>query len=828
MSSQDHLRESLGRKLTKKRLVFRKPSRVASMELPERLKDGDDDEEDVLKPKADGAARFMNQSVLEMISRAGSNIDLQARIDESSSEDESEVEPERIQRLSPQPSFSTSELSKRPDPKHARTSSKSKLFRSIDKLRIRSSRASQSISATEDPMSSSQILAPPSSEEPTPEPTPDPISTDAPILSRKLLAEADIEDSEEEAVSATQQHPAVTTSPKKAPLSLERKLMELFGFEQLETIIAEYKCWLLQSVILDGYLYVTQRHICFYAYLPKKATTVAKSGYFNKRGQRNPRYRRYYFELKGDVLTYYESASTIYYPRGKIDLRYGISANITDHKERMYFEVVTEQRTYHFRADSAASAKQWVKCVQKAIFRSHNDGDIVKISIPIENIIDVEENPIIDFAETVKLRVVDSDETYAIEEYYFSFLNRVKEALRIIRVMVDGCQTRQEPEDRAESETESDRPEERHSRSLDRPSEGALASALRGHVRSTLSPLQPASRALSTSRKSSDSRRSSQEMSRRSFDQHRGGSQSPKRSLSMKPRDERSRSPLSPRPQESISSPADSHDVDTESSAAVQSLDENNVSASQILDRSDLFRRPTMYESRRSISDTSLNEMRRASEDTARSARVTRREHSETGQGRRSLGKDRTEGKARPMNIRQTGVVAEIAQGSLPGSFTPIQDLVRAGKYPLQQASSLAGFLRERSKRMSNLVATESMGYYEKVSEMWVGGGRHYNTVEGLAPDDDIRDPEDEDDAALAAQRFRDHFALPATEQLLASFYTHFHRVLPLYGKIYISNKHFCYRTLLPGVRTKVCIFQFHFWNIYAHPFLAPDPSQRY
>lgn len=787
------------------------------MELPERLKDGDDDEEDVLKPKVDGAARFMNQSVLEMISRAGSNVDVQARIDESSSEDESEAEPERTQKPSAQPSPSTlplAEPSKRSDLKHARISSKGKLFRSIDKLRVKSSRGSQGVSTVEDPMSSSQILAPPSSEEPTPEAPPDPISADAPILSRKVLAEADIEDSEEEAVSATKQHPSVTTSPKKEPLSLERKLMELFGFEELETIIAEYKCWLLQSVLLDGYLYVTQRHICFYAYLPKKATTVAKSGYFNKRGHRNPRYRRYYFELKGDILTYYESASTIYYPRGKIDLRYGISANITDHKERTYFEVVTEQRTYHFRADSAPSAKQWVKSLQKAIFRSHNDGDIVKISIPLESVIDVEENPIIDFAETVKLRVFDNDETYAIEEYYFSFLNRVKEALRIIRVMVDGRQTRQEAEDRAESEAESDRPEERHSRSLERPSEGALASALRGHVRSTLSPVRPASRAHSTSRMSCDSRRSSHEMQRRSFDQQRKSSQSPRRSLSVRPRDDRSRSPLLPRPQESVSSPTDSHDIDTESSAAIQSLDENNVSASQILDRSDLFRRPTMYESRRSISDTSLNEMRRDSEDTARSARVIRRDLSENGRGLGSVAKARTEGKTRRTDIQQTAVVPEATHGTLPGSLTSIQDIVRAGSYPLQRASLLAGFLRERSKRMSSLVATESMGYYEKVSEMWVGGGRHYNTVEGLAPDDDIRDPEDEDDAASAAQRFRDHFALPETEQLHASFYTYFHRVLPLYGKIYISNKHFCYRTLLPGVRTKVCTFQFNFWTL--------------
>ena len=67
-------------------------------------------------------------------------------------------------------------------------------------------------------------------------------------------------------------------------------------------------------------------------------------------------------------------------------------------------------------AESVASAKEWVKTLQKVIFRSHNDGDSVKISLPIANIIDVEQSPVIEFAETLKIRVIDSDETYAVDE----------------------------------------------------------------------------------------------------------------------------------------------------------------------------------------------------------------------------------------------------------------------------------------------------------------------------------------------------------------------------------------------------------------------------
>ena len=147
---------------------------------------------------------------------------------------------------------------------------------------------------------------------------------------------------------------------------------------------------------------------------------VTRSGYLAKRGRQNPKLKRYWFTLKGDVLSYYTSPSDLYFPSGNIDLQYGISASLSEPKEKAKqdttFYVVTNLRTYHFKADSHASAKEWVKTLQKVIFRSHNDGDSVKISLPIENVIDIEESPVIDFAETLKIRVIDSDETYAIDE----------------------------------------------------------------------------------------------------------------------------------------------------------------------------------------------------------------------------------------------------------------------------------------------------------------------------------------------------------------------------------------------------------------------------
>lgn len=98
------------------------------------------------------------------------------------------------------------------------------------------------------------------------------------------------------------------------------------------------------------------------------------------------------------------------------------------------------------------------------------------------------------------------------------------------------------------------------------------------------------------------------------------------------------------------------------------------------------------------------------------------------------------------------------------------------------------------------------MGYIEKVSGMWAGGRRHYGEAEGILPDDQDVDPEDKEDGCNHGDRFRAHFALPPTEKLQATYFAYLHRVLPLYGKIYVSQKKLCFRSLLPGTRTKMIL----------------------
>jgi sterol 3beta-glucosyltransferase len=252
------------------------------------------------------------------------------------------------------------------------------------------------------------------------------------------------------------------------------------------------------------------------------------------------------------------------------------------------------------------------------------------------------------------------------------------------------------------------------------------------------------------------------------------------------------RSPLSPRVADTGST-THSLEPGTESSAAVQSMDESIASASQILTRSDVFR-PPVDTSPISLSGQSEQAIR-VSQDTTRSFGAEKPRKSTRTAKRLSnaplpdspdVKEDLDPGQALPR---------------LSNSSLALQDFA---SYPLQKASGLAGFLRTRSKKMGNLLATESMGYYEKVSGMLAGGRKHYNTAEGLQPQDQVHGFEDDEDASKAAENFREHFAFPDTEVLQSSFFASLQRILPNYGKIYVSGSYFCFRSLMPTSKTKV------------------------
>lgn len=247
-----------------------------------------------------------------------------------------------------------------------------------------------------------------------------------------------------------------------------------------------------------------------------------------------------------------------------------------------------------------------------------------------------------------------------------------------------------------------------------------------------------------------------------------------------------------------------SMDKDIGSSPSINSPNiATQESASQILNRSDVFLSPTInrlqdfpaMSRKEAYEDLKIDNKSASIVADARSPSPSRTIHSKTAPHYTSLQDQKPSSDA-------------IVKGALHGktSSSNLQDIMRAGSYPLQRAAGFADYLKSSSTRMSKLLATESMGYIEKVSGMWTGSRRHYGDNEGVMPEDRLVEPEDEEATSRYGNRFRAHFALPASEKLRATYFAYLHRVLPLYGKIYISDGKFCFRSLLPGTKTKIIL----------------------
>jgi sterol 3beta-glucosyltransferase len=131
-----------------------------------------------------------------------------------------------------------------------------------------------------------------------------------------------------------------------------------------------------------------------------------------------------------------------------------------------------------------------------------------------------------------------------------------------------------------------------------------------------------------------------------------------------------------------------------------------------------------------------------------------------------------------------------------------LTDLVRA-----------AGAITDRSKRMSSRLATGSMGIFEKVTGMWQAEIKHYDPTPGMPEDSSEGEPQPRPSAPVGGadpetfhRRFRAHFALPADERLVATYWAFFYQTIPLYGKIYLGRNYFCYRSMLPTSGRKLVL----------------------
>ncbi|RXW23861.1 hypothetical protein EST38_g2016 [Candolleomyces aberdarensis] len=211
---------------------------------------------------------------------------------------------------------------------------------------------------------------------------------------------------------------------------LAEKLREIFELDGIHEVWSEMPCWLLRSVLLQGYMYLTNNYLCFFAHMPTREDQILKSGSLSKRAQRTKRWVKHWFVLKNDALSWYQSSSDPYFPHGIVDLRYAVTCESVGEKE---FRLRTDQRTVILSADSIPSRDEWVKAIKKVIFKAQNMGDSVKIAIPYSVVLDVERSSAMDFSETIEVKVFDKDDQFSVDSYFFAYFHDLPTALEQIR-----------------------------------------------------------------------------------------------------------------------------------------------------------------------------------------------------------------------------------------------------------------------------------------------------------------------------------------------------------------------------------------------------------
>lgn len=234
---QEHC-QRVPRKLTKKR----KPVRASSVQYPDRLRVGEDAQEDVTAAHG-RSAQYMNQSVFSMIAAAGSRVDFNARFDGESSESDDDVDAPESDRhvhlfksntahTRTAAEFEGEALEKAQAGKGQNESSGQQISRALPQLNLRTIQERNY-------MSQSMILSSPkdaSSGQASPKSfTP----RDAPVMSKMLEAQAQLSPSVH--LSEDQQQDIIRDGKSElatSPTALVLRLKKIFGFENAEEVIS--------------------------------------------------------------------------------------------------------------------------------------------------------------------------------------------------------------------------------------------------------------------------------------------------------------------------------------------------------------------------------------------------------------------------------------------------------------------------------------------------------------------------------------------------------------------------------------------------------------
>ncbi|KAJ3214901.1 Sterol 3-beta-glucosyltransferase [Clydaea vesicula] len=213
-------------------------------------------------------------------------------------------------------------------------------------------------------------------------------------------------------------------------LPLNEKIKFAFELPTIEEYQEEFACWLVRSVLLKGYIFLTEGHICFWAKISNQQERIHKSGFLKRRVGPRKQYWPYWFVLNENMISLYENSTTLYYPETTIQL--SEAEIMPSSKAENVIILSTPKKKYYFLADTKILMEEWLKAITTAIFRARKEiDDDVRIVLPFSNITDIELIRTESFLETLRIKVVD-DELLIAEEYYFAYFNKIESAYEAV------------------------------------------------------------------------------------------------------------------------------------------------------------------------------------------------------------------------------------------------------------------------------------------------------------------------------------------------------------------------------------------------------------
>lgn len=228
--------------------------------------------------------------------------------------------------------------------------------------------------------------------------------------------------------------------------AITEKLKNVFGINDNEEFLGDYPCWLMGDVLLQGHLYTTTYNILFFAFLPKKRKDAEiKSGALSVASFHSLRLHRKWVIIRGNTFSIYSSPTELYFPELVIDLRTALRAEVYGNSKTgdpltpVWIRIVTENRTHWFQAENHDVARSWVTTLKKQIFSSRNKGDQVAIKIPLQNLVDIELTSIVGVAKNLRIKVIENNESFAIDDYYLMFFSDGERAIRDIKQAVENA-----------------------------------------------------------------------------------------------------------------------------------------------------------------------------------------------------------------------------------------------------------------------------------------------------------------------------------------------------------------------------------------------------